>query len=90
MRHAEFRHHRLVQVYDAECRWGPDDDVDDGEEILSSATLRFRTEAALCDSLTTAGFLVDRVHGGWHGEPVGRGDGEFVVLARVGTLAPVF
>ncbi|MEV5206916.1 class I SAM-dependent methyltransferase [Micromonospora sp. NPDC053740] len=26
MRHAEFRHHRLVQVYDAECRWGPDDD----------------------------------------------------------------
>ena len=26
MRHAEFRHHRLVQVYDAECPWGPDDD----------------------------------------------------------------
>ncbi|MEV4120935.1 hypothetical protein [Micromonospora sp. NPDC049645] len=26
MKHAEFRHHRLVQVYDAECQWGPDDD----------------------------------------------------------------
>lgn len=27
MRHAEFRHRRLVEVYDAECRWGADDDV---------------------------------------------------------------
>ena len=26
MRHAEFRHPRLVEVYDAECPWGPDDD----------------------------------------------------------------
>ncbi|MGC4794978.1 class I SAM-dependent methyltransferase [Micromonospora saelicesensis] len=63
---------------------------DDGEELLSSASLRFRTEAELRTSLTRAGFIVDRVHGGWHGEPVGHGDGEFVVLARVGTLAPVF
>ncbi|RAO36081.1 Demethylmenaquinone methyltransferase [Micromonospora saelicesensis] len=63
---------------------------DDGDELLSSASLRFRTEAELRTSLTRAGFIVDRVHGGWHGEPVGHGDGEFVVLARVGTLAPVF
>jgi hypothetical protein len=63
---------------------------DDGEELLSSASLRFRTEAELRTSLTRSGFIVDRVHGGWHGEPVGHGDGEFVVLARVGTLAPVF
>ncbi|XTZ17015.1 class I SAM-dependent methyltransferase [Micromonospora echinospora] len=26
MRHAEFEDPRLVAVYDAECRWGPDDD----------------------------------------------------------------
>jgi SAM-dependent methyltransferase len=63
---------------------------DDGEELLSSASLRFRTEAELRDSLTRAGFDVDRVHGGWHGEPVGHGDGEFVVLARTGPVAPVF
>ncbi|WP_327029530.1 class I SAM-dependent methyltransferase [Micromonospora sp. NBC_01740] len=54
----------------------------DGEELLSSATLRFRTEEELRGSLRTAGFAVDRIHGGWGGEPVGRGDGEFLVLAR--------
>ncbi|MGI5523780.1 class I SAM-dependent methyltransferase [Micromonospora sp. CA-259024] len=52
----------------------------DGEELLSSATLRFRTEAELRDSLTAAGFTVDHIHGGWHREPVGHG--EFVVLAH--------
>lgn len=26
MRHAEFEDERLVEVYDAECTWGPDDD----------------------------------------------------------------
>lgn len=62
----------------------------DGEELLSSATLRFRTEAELRDSLTRADFVVDRVYGGWRHEPVGHGDGEFVVVARAGTLAPVF
>ncbi|MGC4744325.1 class I SAM-dependent methyltransferase [Micromonospora sp. DT201] len=62
----------------------------DGGELLSSATLRFRTEDELRDSLTRAGFTVDRIHGGWHGEPVGQGDGEFVVIARAETLAPVF
>ncbi|PYC71578.1 hypothetical protein C7C45_11125 [Micromonospora arborensis] len=76
-------------------RWNPADSrrritLPDGGELRSSATLRFRTEAELCDSLTTAGFTVDRIHGGWHGEPVGRGDGEFVVIARADTLAPVF
>ncbi|WP_091103069.1 hypothetical protein [Micromonospora citrea] len=54
----------------------------DGEEPLSSATLRFRTEDELRGSLRAAGFAVERVHGGWDGEPVGRGDGEFVVVAR--------
>ncbi|MFC4017220.1 class I SAM-dependent methyltransferase [Micromonospora sp. GCM10011542] len=53
----------------------------DGEELLSSATLRFRTEAQLRDSLAAAGFAVDRIHGGWRREPVGQGDGEFVIVA---------
>ena len=61
----------------------------DGAELLSSATLRFRTEAQLRDSLTTAGFTVDRIHGGWNREPVGHGDGEFLVIAQVSGLAPV-
>ncbi|MGQ5261745.1 class I SAM-dependent methyltransferase [Micromonospora sp. ZYX-F-536] len=61
----------------------------DGEELLSSATLRFRTEAELRDSLGAAGFTVDRVHGGWHREPVGQGDGELLVIAHAARLAPV-
>ncbi|MEU5905793.1 class I SAM-dependent methyltransferase [Micromonospora sp. NPDC047527] len=62
----------------------------DGEDLLSSATLRFRTEGELRESLTRAGFTVDHIYGGWHREPVGHGDGEFVVLARAASLAPVF
>ncbi|MEO3781066.1 methyltransferase domain-containing protein [Micromonospora sp. B11E3] len=54
----------------------------DGAERLSSATLRFRNEAELRDSLRAAGFTVERVHGGWHGQAVGEGDGELVVVAR--------
>ncbi|PZF93599.1 class I SAM-dependent methyltransferase [Micromonospora deserti] len=54
----------------------------DGEELLSSATLRFRTEGELRGSLRAAGFTVEHVHGGWRREPVGRGDGELLVVAR--------
>ncbi|MCW2137230.1 class I SAM-dependent methyltransferase [Actinoplanes cyaneus] len=54
----------------------------DGRELANSATLRFRTEAQLRDSLREAGFRVDRVYGGWGREPVGlSGDGEFIVIA---------
>lgn len=52
-------------------------------ELLSSGTLRFRTEEELRASLAAAGFTVERIHGGWGQEPVGTSaDGEFVVLAR--------
>jgi ubiquinone/menaquinone biosynthesis C-methylase UbiE len=54
----------------------------DGEELLSSATLRFRTEEELRGSLGAAGFSVQRIYGGWKREPVGAGDGEFLVIAR--------
>ncbi|MEU8420228.1 class I SAM-dependent methyltransferase [Micromonospora sp. NPDC048835] len=63
---------------------------DDGERLVSSATLRFRTEEELRGSLTRAGFVVDRVYGGWRQEPLGLGDGEFVVVAHAATVAPVF
>ncbi|GIF05725.1 class I SAM-dependent methyltransferase [Actinoplanes siamensis] len=54
----------------------------DGRELANSATLRFRTEPQLRDSLREAGFRVDRIYGGWGREPVGlSGDGEFIVVA---------
>lgn len=54
----------------------------DGEELLSTATLRFRTEAELRSALEQAAFTVDRVYGGWQRQPVGEGDGELLVIAR--------
>ncbi|AEV82622.1 methyltransferase type 11 [Actinoplanes sp. SE50] len=54
----------------------------DGGELANSATLRFRTEPELRDSLREAGFRVERIYGGWGREPVGlSGDGEFIVIA---------
>jgi SAM-dependent methyltransferase len=54
----------------------------DAAELCSDSTLRFRTEQELRSSLTAAGFGVEAVHGGWGGQAVGAGDGEFVVVAR--------
>ena len=53
-----------------------------GETVVDRSTLRFRTEAELRRSLAEAGFEVERVYGGWHGERVGEGCGELVVVAR--------
>lgn len=53
-----------------------------GEELLSSTTLRFRTEAEIRSTLRAAGFAVERIYGGWRREPIGAGDGELLVLAR--------
>ncbi|MGK5742698.1 class I SAM-dependent methyltransferase [Micromonospora sp. URMC 103] len=57
----------------------------DGEELLSSADLRFRDEQELRGSLRSAGFAVEHVFGGWGREPVGAGDGELIVVARPAT-----
>ncbi len=54
----------------------------DGEELLSTASLRFRTEPELRSSLRAAGFTIEQVYGGWKREPVGAPDGEFLVIAR--------
>jgi SAM-dependent methyltransferase len=54
-----------------------------GAELRHPGTLRFRTETELRATLAGAGFTVERVLGGWAGEPVGAGqDGELIVLAR--------
>lgn len=52
------------------------------EEVLSLSTLRFRSEQELRASLSAAGFDVLHIYGGWQREPVGQGDGEFLVVAR--------
>ena len=53
-----------------------------GVEIVSTATLRFRSEYELRTSLTVAGFEIEHIFGGWQREAVGEGDGEFLVVVR--------
>jgi SAM-dependent methyltransferase len=53
-----------------------------GVHETTTASLAFRTERRLREDLTRAGFMVERVDGGWHREPVGAGVGELVVVAR--------
>lgn len=53
-----------------------------GEELISSASLRFRSESALREALKDTGVTVEQVYGGWHRQPAGEGDGEFLVIAR--------
>ncbi len=43
----------------------------EGEELLSTAILRFRPEAEVRSALREAGFTVEQIYGGWHREPVG-------------------
>ncbi|GAA2408000.1 class I SAM-dependent methyltransferase [Nonomuraea africana] len=52
------------------------------EELVSTSTLRFRSEDELRASLAAAGFTVERIYGGWSRQAVGEGDGEFLVIAR--------
>ncbi|WP_328995203.1 class I SAM-dependent methyltransferase [Kribbella sp. NBC_01245] len=54
----------------------------DGEELLSTATLRFRSEQAIRSALDAAGFVVEDIYGGWNRESVGASDGELLVIAH--------
>ena len=54
----------------------------DGTETVDEWRLAFRPEERLRDDLRGAGFEVVSVEGGWHGEPVGAGVGELVVVAH--------
>ena len=55
---------------------------DTGEELVSTATLRFRPADELRTSLAAAGFAVEHIFGGWQRQPEGAGNGEFLVGAR--------
>ncbi len=57
----------------------------DGVELLSTVTLRFRTEEEVRASLQNVRFDVEQIYGGWHREPVGAADGELLVVARTCT-----
>ena len=57
-------------------------DFDDGVRLRSTSTLRFRTEIAVRPALDASGVVVEAADGGWAGEPIGAGDGEFLVSAR--------
>ena len=59
-----------------------------GLELVSTASLRFRTEEELRSSLRAAGFTIEQLYGGWNREPVGAGDGEFLVIARTAAEKP--
>jgi SAM-dependent methyltransferase len=55
---------------------------DDGSELRSESSLRFWAEQRWRDSLIHAGFVLERAHGGWRGQPLGAGDGELIFVAR--------
>jgi SAM-dependent methyltransferase len=52
-----------------------------GERLRSDSRMRFWSEERLLQSITSASFSIDHVHGGWRGEPVGSGD-ELIFVAR--------
>ena len=54
----------------------------DGNREFEDAVLAFRSESTLRRDLAEAGFTVERVFGGWAGQPVGAGDGELIVIAH--------
>ena len=60
----------------------------DGDVLQGADSLRFRSEAELRSSLADAGFEIRALFGGWHGEPVGPGTGELVVVARASPNGP--
>ena len=52
-----------------------------GDELVSSARLRFRSQLELTESLAAAGFTVERVYGDWDRGPVTSTAPELIVVA---------
>jgi len=55
-----------------------------GEDVVSVNELRFRSRAALEQSLTDAGFVIEAVSGDWDGRPADDATPEMIFLARRG------
>jgi len=56
--------------------------LDTGEVVVASSELRFRSRAELTDSLTSAGFAVERVYGDWQRGPLVGTSRVMVFVAR--------
>jgi SAM-dependent methyltransferase len=73
----------VTSVGDGTVSFSSANELPDGDVLEVESTLRFRTESELRGSVESAGFAVEAVYGGWSREPVGAGDGELVVVARL-------
>jgi SAM-dependent methyltransferase len=54
----------------------------DGAVLRSDSSLRFWSDSRIRSSVIAAGFEIERVDGGWRGEPVGAGDELIFVVRR--------
>jgi SAM-dependent methyltransferase len=60
-----------------------------GEELVSDNKLRFRTYDALQMSLGDAGFTIERMYGGWSGDPFEAQSPEMIFTAKVRGQVPI-
>ncbi|GLZ38987.1 class I SAM-dependent methyltransferase [Actinokineospora sp. NBRC 105648] len=58
--------------------------ADTGDRRTSASTLRFLDHPALVESLTAAGFAVERQFGDWDRSPLTAGSPEIITIARTG------
>ena len=72
----------VVAVHDEVVNFTWHNEFADGSRVEGATRLRFRSESALRSTLRAAGFRIDDVFGGWHGEAAGSEAGELVVVAR--------
>lgn len=77
VRNAEFRHSRLVEVYDAECPWSREDDF-----FVSVVDERPRSQVVDL-GCGTGRLALGLAHAGPAVTGVGEGDGELLVIARI-------
>jgi len=74
--------HRVLGVRDDRVRFANHYRFpDSGDVLVSTAELRFRTQAELVGSLADAGFDVEHVYGDWDRRPVEEGSRELIFVA---------
>ena len=73
----------LVSVGDGRVRFeGHNVFTAAGEDVVTSSELSFRSQTGLTDSLIAAGFIVERIYGGWDRGPVTSASRVMVFVAR--------